>query len=120
MAPPPNTPSDKPAALTATYSSPSHDSENPHTFNRPLATSLGLSRPAEPSGNTQAKTAYLSELRTATTELQAEINEFLTQRMEEDKAVASAAAGAGGNEREKKEEEKYMEGGDGEEDEDAI
>ncbi|KAK2756795.1 hypothetical protein FQN54_005241 [Arachnomyces sp. PD_36] len=114
MAPPPNTPSDKPAALNATYTSPSHPLDNPHTFHRPLASSLGLSRPSEP-GSTQAKTAYLSELRVATTELQAEINEFLTQRMEEDKAAA--ATGEGGGEREKKEEEKYMEGGDEEEDE---
>lgn len=118
MVPPPNTPSDKPAALNATYVPPSHPPENPKTFHRPLAASLGLSRPTEP-GDTQAKTAYLSELRVATTELQAEINEFLTQRMEDDKAAA--AAGDGGGEREKKEEERYMEGGDDEEeDEDAI
>lgn len=118
MAPPPNTPSDKPAALNVTYTSPSHPSENPRTFHRPLASSIGLSNPTE-AENTKSKTAYLSELRVATTELQAEINEFLTERMEEDKA--RAAAGEGGGERERKEEERYIEGGDKEEeDEDVI
>lgn len=117
MAPPPNTPSDKPAALNATYTSPSHPSETPRTFHHPLASSLDFSSPAD-AENTKTKTSYLSELRVAATELQAEINEFLTERMEEDKALA--ATGDGGGERERKEEERYMEGGDEEEDEDAI
>lgn len=117
MAPPPNTPSDKPAALSATYTSPSHPSDNPRTFHRPLASSIGFSRAAE-AEDTKAKTAYLSELRLATTEVQAEINEFLTERMEEDKA--RAAAGEGDRERERKEEERLEDGDEEEEDEDAI
>ena len=43
---------------------------------------------------TKEKTAYLSGLRSSVTAMQNEINVFLTQKMEEDKAAENNGAGA--------------------------
>lgn len=56
--------------------------------------------------STAEKTEYLSNLRQSVTKLQDEINTFLTEKMEEDKALA---AKAGLKVDEKKEEERYGE-----------
>ena len=80
--------------LSAEYTSP----QASHSFNQNLTTS-------PTPGSTKAKTAYLSELRGAVTKLQSEVNTFLTQKMEEDKANA---AGEGGK-ADEKEEENYGE-----------
>ncbi|KAF2658427.1 hypothetical protein K491DRAFT_713599 [Lophiostoma macrostomum CBS 122681] len=61
----------------ATYTSPSTS----HTLTTPL-----LSLPTTPS--TSDRVAYLSSLLSATKDLQASINTFLTQKMDEDKAAA--------------------------------
>ncbi|KAI4134803.1 MAG: hypothetical protein LQ341_005964, partial [Variospora aurantia] len=53
-------------------------------------------------------TSYLSTLRASVTQLQGEINAFLTEKMEEDKALA-ASAGGGVKVDEKREEEYYGE-----------
>ena len=88
---PPSTP---PPTLTATYTSPTTS----HTFTHPL--------PPTPIHSTQQKTIYLSALRKSVTQLQDDINTFLTSRMEEDKTLA-ADAGVKGDE--KAEEEGYGE-----------
>ncbi|KAI4150695.1 MAG: hypothetical protein L6R39_002183 [Caloplaca ligustica] len=80
--------------LTATYTSPSTS----NTFTHPLPSSSTISL-AE-------KTEYLSSLRTSVTQLQDEVNVFLTEKMDEDKALA---AKAGVKVDEKKEEEYYGE-----------
>lgn len=69
--------------LTATYTSPTTN----HTFNSTLQ-----SLSAEPS--TKEKTSYITDLRAKTSQLQNDINAYLTERMEEDKAqeVADGAA----------------------------
>ncbi|KAF4548223.1 Hypothetical protein D9617_30g011270 [Elsinoe fawcettii] len=84
--------------LIASYSSPNGS----HNFEIPL-TSV-----AEANGSTGAKTDYLSNLRSKTSKLQDDINVFLTQKMEEDKA-ASATAGQKSKVDEDKEEEMYGE-----------
>lgn len=58
--------------LTAAYSSPS----STHAFSHSL--------PLASANNVSDKTAYLSALRSKSTELQSEINAFLTKKMEED------------------------------------
>ena len=55
---------------------------------------------------TRTKTAYLAELKGLVTEMQGEINLFLTERMEEDK---KASAVLGSTEQEVKEEANYGE-----------
>ncbi|RFU25727.1 hypothetical protein B7463_g10602, partial [Scytalidium lignicola] len=72
--------------------------------------------PTPPSDSTKDKTAYLSALRTATIELQEQINKELTSRMEEDKAreaagqkAATGAAGKGAVIDEAREEDNYGE-----------
>lgn len=96
--------------LTATYTHPTAPTK---TFTHAL--------PASPSTSTPEKTAHLSALRHAATQLQTEINEFLTAKMEDEKAGAATAgaemhggpaapSGPGGDEeREKEEEEAYGE-----------
>ncbi len=57
-----------------------------------------ISAPLPPSKTpipVKDKVAYLSELRASTKQLQEEINVFLTQKMEEDKAAANATAAEG-------------------------
>ncbi len=70
--------------LTATYTSPS----SAKTFTHPI--SAPLPSPETPTA-VQDKVTYLSELRTSTKQLQEEINVFLTQKMEQDKAAAGVA-----------------------------
>lgn len=77
----PNTIITAPQILSAVYHSPT---------NEPFTTTLPISAP--PTDKTTDRTAYLSCLRKATTELQERINTELTARMEEDKA-----RGANGN-----------------------
>lgn len=97
--------------LSATYNSP--NPPHSHTFQQPLSTPL----PAQQNGDSPsvtAKSAYLSDLRSSVTKLQAEINGFLTKRMEEDNKRAAEAQGGGKDaaaqrERERKEEENYGE-----------
>lgn len=64
-------------SLTATYKA----LEDSKTFSSAL--------PAVPadSSNVQEKTAFLSALRANASKLQGELNAFLTQKMEEDKAA---------------------------------
>ncbi|CAF9926842.1 MAG: hypothetical protein HETSPECPRED_006433 [Heterodermia speciosa] len=66
------------------------------------------SLPATDTTTTEGKTAYLSALQGSVTKLQAEINAFLTEKMEEDKVLASMA---GQKVDDKKEEENYGEEG---------
>ncbi len=104
--------------LDATYTSPS----SAKTFTHPISAPLPSSSP--PDTAVEDKVTYLSELRASTRQLQEEINVFLTQKMEEDKAAASVAGmeGAPPEEGKKKDEEKSqdesMEDNYGEEEED--
>ncbi|KAF2141265.1 uncharacterized protein K452DRAFT_318917 [Aplosporella prunicola CBS 121167] len=61
-----------PSTLRATYASPS---DNDKAFTREIAP-------------TPDKTAFLAALRTSVTELQAEVNAFVTQKMDDDKKAA--------------------------------
>ncbi|KAF2689723.1 hypothetical protein K458DRAFT_291731 [Lentithecium fluviatile CBS 122367] len=64
-------------SLTATYTSPTSE---PQTFTQPL--------PAPSSSpSTADRTAYLAFLQSSIRNLQGEVNTFLTQRMEDDKAL---------------------------------
>lgn len=62
--------------LKASYHSPSGSKVFEHVIASPQS---------EPPADTQAKTKYLSELRTSTKKLQDDINIFLTEKMEKDK-----------------------------------
>lgn len=64
-----------------------------------------LDAPSE-AANTDARVAYLNKLRSTAVQLQGQINDFLTQKMDEDKAVASKAGTVIDD---KKEEENYGE-----------
>ena len=66
------------------------------------------SLPATDTTTTEGKTAYLSELRGSVAKLQGDINAFLTEKIEEDKALAAMA---GQKVDDKKEEENYGEEG---------
>ncbi|KAL8934830.1 MAG: hypothetical protein Q9211_005022 [Gyalolechia sp. 1 TL-2023] len=79
---------------TATYTSPSSS----RSFTHPL--------PSSTTTSTAQKTEYLSTLRQSVTKLQDEVNAFLTEKMEVDKALA---AEVGLKVDEKKEEERYGE-----------
>ena len=65
------------------------------------------SLPSTDTTNTEGKTAYLSALRESVTKMQGDINTFLTEKMEEDKALASTAGGQKADD--KKAEENYGE-----------
>lgn len=81
-------------SLSAAYSSPTGGSE---TFSSPL--------PAlSPEPSTTDRVAYLAALQTSLKDLQKDVNTFLTQKMEEDKAV-----GAGKGDEDAKDEETYGE-----------
>lgn len=93
-------------AISAIYSSPqpSHASQG---FRHEIAAPL-------PSNNQKqefvsAKKAYLSELRGLVTLVQAEVNVFLTERMEEDKQRIGVEGAGKDAEQEAKEEENYGE-----------
>lgn len=60
--------------LVALYASPGSE----HTFSSPL--------PDPKTETVQQKTGYLSKLRSNITQLQSDVNAFLTAKMEEDKA----------------------------------
>ena len=87
-------------ALTASYASPS----SAQVFSSSLP-----SLPKELNEqDVQKKTEYLAALRSQATQMQSDINTFLTQRMEEDKAAESGSSGKS-NVQEDKEEEMYGE-----------
>lgn len=93
-------------SLRATYAAPSTPSKS---FTRALS-------PCPSTPSTSEKTAYLSALRRSVVALQAEVNEFLTAKMEEEKAGASTAGGklhggapSGARDRDDEEEEGYGE-----------
>lgn len=93
-------------SLTATYNSP----ESSETFSSNLP-SLSDNK-NEPE--VQQKTEYLSALRTSLTQMQSDVNAFLTAKMESEKSAADSKASSGKKTREEKEEEMY-----GEEDSEA-
>lgn len=70
------------------------------------AQTMSFELPAVPKdgGSVQDKTAYLSALRAKASEMQSEVNAFLTQKMEEDKAAETAKSSV-----DEKEEERYGE-----------
>jgi hypothetical protein len=67
-------------SLTAIYTSPNVPSTSPQVFTSQLP---ALSSPP----STQDRVAYLASLQTSLRTLQGDINTFLTQKMEEDKAI---------------------------------
>lgn len=81
--------------LKAEYSAPGASSD---TFKQPLPS---ISKEA----STEERTAYLTTLRTSITDVQGQINVFLTKKMEEDNQKAGAAAALD----DAKEEENYGE-----------
>lgn len=92
-------------AISASYSSP----QPPHTsytFRHEVAAPFPADKEQE---SVATKKAYLSELRGLVTLVQAEVNVFLTERMEEDKQRAGAAGAGKDAEQEAKEEENYGE-----------
>jgi type IV secretory pathway VirB9-like protein len=72
-------PSQDTASVKAQYTSPN----GTHTFSLPLQSKASI------SSTTEERTTYLAELRASTKQLQADVNKFLTQKMEEDKARSS-------------------------------
>jgi hypothetical protein len=95
--------SSKPA-ISASYASP----QPPHTytFRHEVAAPFPSDKKQE---SVATKKAYLSELRGLVTLVQAEVNVFLTERMEEDKQRAGGDATSKDAELEAKEEENYGE-----------
>lgn len=77
-------------SLKAQYTSPTGS----HEFNTPVAA------PCKDNPSTSERTKYLAELRANTKQLQADVNKFLTEKMEEDKA-----RGDGSGTKDKKNEE---------------
>lgn len=74
--------------LTADYSSPS------------ATKSFSSDLPSIPKDNVEDKTAYLAALRSNASSLQGELNAFLTQKMEEDKAAEGNSQQSAADERE--------------------
>ncbi|CAK1355326.1 hypothetical protein CB0940_00939 [Cercospora beticola] len=86
------------AALAASYRSPIS------------AQNFSLDLPPPPqSGSVDEKTSYLAALRTNASKLQGEINTFLTQKMEEDKAAEAGKGTAKKKVDEQREEDMYGE-----------
>lgn len=83
--------------LTAHYTSPT----NSQTF------SFDLPSAPSPDSNVADKTAYLSSLRKNVSDMQAQVNSYLTARMEQDKRAEGQKAA--GEEQEKREEDMYGE-----------
>jgi len=79
-------------SATAHYASPN----GAQTFSQEL--------PALSAGNVEEKTGYLNALRSKNTELQSDINAFLTQKMEEGAKTAEGGKGQSGGKKSKKEE----------------
>jgi hypothetical protein len=69
-------------SLTATYTSPGAAAPQSFTSSLPALASL--------PPKTQDRIAYLAELQSSLRTLQGDINTFLTQKMEEDKAVGAS------------------------------
>ena len=69
-------------SLKAQYTSP-HES---HEFNTPIVA------PCKDNPSTSERTKYLAELRAHTKKLQADVNKYLTEKMEEDKARSDESA----------------------------
>ncbi|KAI7968462.1 hypothetical protein EIK77_006481 [Talaromyces pinophilus] len=98
-------------AISASYSSP----QPPHTsytFRHEIAAPFPSDDPSDDDKKQQpvaTKKAYLSELRGLVILVQAEVNVFLTERMEEDKQRAGGGATSKDAEQEEKEEENYGE-----------
>lgn len=88
-------PNSQSITLSAVYSSP----DSTRSFEHPLSSSI----PSGSQDHTNAKVAYLADLKEQVPKLQNDINVFLTARMEEDKKSAEVS------EKEKKEEENYGE-----------
>lgn len=86
--------------LTADYTSP--DSIHLFTAQLPSQTTSASTQ------SVQEKTEFLQALRTGISQIQSDVNTFLTKRMEDEKAAADAASGAS-SAREQKEEEMYGE-----------
>ena len=85
-------------ALTAIYSAPS------------VKQTLSSSLPSLPAAqDIQQKTTYLSALRSSVTTMQNDINVFLTQKMEEDKASESGKDGVKSTTQDDRAEELYGE-----------
>lgn len=101
MAPPPNTPSIKPSAVHATYTSSESPAPQQQSFSHPLSSSVSHAT-ADSSDGIAARESYIVELRSSIITLQDEVNTFLTGKMEEDKLAV-------GRENDKKEEENYGE-----------
>lgn len=99
------------ASLHAIYTS-SQQPTTSHTFEHELSFPSTRNAAAADVSSTpeqvRAKTKYLAELRGKVSQLQIEINTFLTQKMEEDKKAAEAH-GQKVSEIEAKEEENYGE-----------
>ncbi|KAK5017091.1 hypothetical protein LTR39_001733 [Cryomyces antarcticus] len=74
-------PSTDPATLEAVYTS----SASSQTFSHPLPSASSA------TSSVQEKTAYLSALRASAAQLQGEVNAFLTQKMDEDRAAEGKA-----------------------------
>ena len=85
-------------SLVASYKSPT----GAKTFSLDLPT-----LPKE--GNVDSKTTYLASLRTNASKLQGEINTFLTQKMEEDKAAEKTTSKNNNKANEDREEDMYGE-----------
>lgn len=79
------------ATLSAVYTNSSTATPKTNNFLHPISAAL----PPTDSTSVSDKSAYLSELRASTKELQDEINAFLTQKMEEDKLNAGSTGGLG-------------------------
>jgi len=84
--------------LTATYTSP--------TTSSPRTVSLPLPTVSNTPPTTDARVVHLTELQSSIKALQADLNTFLTQKMEEDKADSVTK---GGKVDDTKEEENYGE-----------
>lgn len=89
-----STSSSTPTTLKAEYAAPTSSKQFSHAL------------PSCQTTSTKEKSAYLFALRASVTQLQDELNAFLTEKMEEDKTLA-ALVGAEGDDR--KDEENYGE-----------
>lgn len=89
-----SSPTPTPTTLKAEYAAPASSKQ------------FSYALPSCKTSSTKEKSAYLSALGTSVTQLQDEVNAFLTEKMEEDKTLA-ALVGANGDDR--KDEENYGE-----------
>lgn len=86
---------DKASTVRADYASPQSTHVIQHSVGAP-----------DEALTTESKVAYLNKLRFTVVQLQGQVNDFLTQKMEDDKAIASKIGAAVDD---KKEEENYGE-----------